>query len=37
VVDREYRAMTALQNSGVPVPPTHVTCADESVIGTPFS
>jgi aminoglycoside phosphotransferase (APT) family kinase protein len=35
-VDREYRVMTALRSSGVPVPPTHVMCADESVIGTPF-
>jgi aminoglycoside phosphotransferase (APT) family kinase protein len=35
-VDREYRVMTALQTSGVPVPPTCVMCADERVIGTPF-
>ncbi len=35
-VDREYRVMTALKTSGVPVPPTYVMCADETVIGTPF-
>lgn len=35
-VDREYRVMTALQTSGVPVPPTYVMCADASVIGTAF-
>jgi aminoglycoside phosphotransferase (APT) family kinase protein len=35
-VDREYRVMTALKTSGVPVPPTYVMCADEHVIGTPF-
>src|SRR5258706_291039 len=35
-VDREYRVITALQNSGVPVPRTYALCEDESVIGTPF-
>jgi aminoglycoside phosphotransferase (APT) family kinase protein len=35
-VDREYRVMTALKTTGVPVPPTCVMCADERVIGTPF-
>ena len=35
-VDREYRVMTALKDSGIPVPPTHVMCADDTVIGTPF-
>jgi aminoglycoside phosphotransferase (APT) family kinase protein len=34
-VDREYRVMTALSGS-VPVPPTHVMCHDQQVIGTPF-
>jgi aminoglycoside phosphotransferase (APT) family kinase protein len=34
-VDREYRVMTALSAS-VPVPPTHLMCHDEHVIGTPF-
>jgi aminoglycoside phosphotransferase (APT) family kinase protein len=35
-VDREYRVMTALQDSGVPVPPTLLLCTDASVIGTAF-
>lgn len=35
-VDREYRVMTALRNSAVPVPPTCLLCTDERVIGTPF-
>ena len=35
-VEREYRVMTALRNSGVPVPPTELLCTDASVIGTPF-
>ncbi len=35
-VDREYRVMTALQTSGVPVPPTLLMCSDDSVIGTAF-
>jgi aminoglycoside phosphotransferase (APT) family kinase protein len=35
-VEREYRVLTALQASGVPVPPTHLACEDEHVIGTPF-
>ena len=35
-VDREYRVMTALQRSGVPVPKTHLLCEDANVIGTPF-
>jgi aminoglycoside phosphotransferase (APT) family kinase protein len=35
-VEREYRVMTALRASGVPVPPTELLCADASVIGTPF-
>jgi aminoglycoside phosphotransferase (APT) family kinase protein len=35
-VEREYRVLTALQESGVPVPPTHLACQDDSVIGTPF-
>ena len=35
-VDREYRVMTALQTSGVPVPKTHLLCEDADVIGTPF-
>ncbi len=35
-VDREYRVMTALQTSGVPVPKTYLLCEDPDVIGTPF-
>lgn len=35
-VDREYRVMTALAETGVPVPRTHLLCTDEAIIGTPF-
>jgi aminoglycoside phosphotransferase (APT) family kinase protein len=35
-VDREYRVITALQGTGVPVPPTYAMCHDPGVIGTPF-
>ncbi len=35
-VEREYRIITALQSSGVPVPRTYALCEDTSVIGTPF-
>src|SRR6185436_14847645 len=35
-VDREYRVITALAGSGVPVPRTHVLCEDPGVIGTVF-
>ncbi len=35
-VDREYRVMTALANSDVPVPRTRLMCDDPGVIGTPF-
>ena len=35
-VDREYRVITALQGSGVPVPRTYVLCEDPTVTGTPF-
>jgi aminoglycoside phosphotransferase (APT) family kinase protein len=35
-VDREYRAMTALQATGVPVPRTYALCEDPAVIGTIF-
>ncbi|HEX7437902.1 MAG TPA: phosphotransferase family protein [Caldimonas sp.] len=35
-IDREYRVLTALQGSEVPVPrPLHY-CADREVLGTPF-
>ena len=35
-VDREYRVLTALAGSGVPVPRTDLLCEDPAVIGTPF-
>jgi aminoglycoside phosphotransferase (APT) family kinase protein len=35
-VDREYRVMTALGSSAVPVPATRLLCTDEQIIGTPF-
>lgn len=35
-VDREFRVMTALQDTDVPVPKTYVLCEDESVIGSMF-
>ena len=35
-VDREYRVITALRNTEVPVARTHVLCEDETVIGTMF-
>jgi aminoglycoside phosphotransferase (APT) family kinase protein len=35
-VDREFRVMSALAGSGVPVPEMIHYCADASVIGTPF-
>lgn len=35
-VDREYRVMTALAVTDVPVPVTRLLCDDATVIGTPF-
>lgn len=35
-VEREYRVMSALAGSAVPVPGMRVLCEDESVIGTVF-
>jgi len=35
-VDREYRVLTALRHSDVPVPRTYLLCEDETVIGTAF-
>jgi aminoglycoside phosphotransferase (APT) family kinase protein len=35
-VEREYRVLTALATTDVPVPRTYVLCEDESVIGTTF-
>ena len=35
-VDREYRVMTALYSTDVPVAKTYCLCEDESIIGTAF-
>jgi len=35
-VDREYKVITALNKTDVPVPNTFAYCEDDSVIGTPF-
>ncbi len=35
-VDREYRVMTALANTPVPVPKTYCLCEDDDIIGTAF-
>jgi aminoglycoside phosphotransferase (APT) family kinase protein len=35
-VDREYRVITALGETDVPVPRTYCLCEDETVIGTAF-
>jgi aminoglycoside phosphotransferase (APT) family kinase protein len=35
-VDREYRVMSALAGSGVPVARMHALCEDDAVIGTAF-
>lgn len=35
-VDREYRVMSALQDTDVPVPRVHLLCEDESIVGTTF-
>jgi aminoglycoside phosphotransferase (APT) family kinase protein len=35
-VDREYRVLTALQSTGVPVPRTYALCTEEGVLGTAF-
>lgn len=35
-VDREYKVITALAQTGVPVARTHLLCEDDSVIGTAF-
>ncbi|WP_156396853.1 phosphotransferase [Noviherbaspirillum sp. Root189] len=35
-VEREYRVITALHGSGVPVARTYCLCDDSTVIGTPF-
>lgn len=35
-VDREYKVISALRNTNVPVPKTYCLCEDESIIGTMF-
>ncbi|MBI2526534.1 MAG: phosphotransferase [Candidatus Rokubacteria bacterium] len=35
-VDREYRVITALGTTGVPVPRTYALCEDPQVVGTAF-
>jgi aminoglycoside phosphotransferase (APT) family kinase protein len=35
-VDREYRVITALGDTDVPVPKTYLLCEDATVVGTPF-
>jgi aminoglycoside phosphotransferase (APT) family kinase protein len=35
-MEREYRVMTALRDTGVPVPLTYALCTDPEVIGAPF-
>ncbi|WP_340108043.1 phosphotransferase [Pikeienuella sp. HZG-20] len=35
-VDREYRVITALEGTNVPVPKAHLLCEDESVTGSVF-
>lgn len=35
-IEREYKVMTALGQTDVPVPKTFVLCEDESIIGTAF-
>ncbi|MGE0383494.1 MAG: phosphotransferase family protein [Gammaproteobacteria bacterium] len=35
-VDREYRVITALKDTGVPLPRTHALCTDPAVLGQDF-
>jgi len=35
-VDREFRAISALQDTGVPVPRSYCLCEDADIVGTPF-
>ena len=35
-VDREFRVISALENTDVPVPKTYLLCEDESIIGSMF-
>src|SRR5258708_3923929 len=36
MVEREYRIIRALADTGVPVPPARLLCEDAQIIGTPF-
>lgn len=36
LIEREFRVMSALQETGVPVPRMHLLCEDTAIIGTPF-
>ena len=35
-VEREYRVISSLSDTGVPVPRVYTLCEDSSIIGTPF-
>lgn len=35
-IERECRVMTALRDTGVPVPDIYLLCEDDTIIGTPF-
>lgn len=35
-IDREYRVLTALQESPVPTPRPYLYCEDREIVGTPF-
>jgi aminoglycoside phosphotransferase (APT) family kinase protein len=36
MIEREYRVISALEGSGVPVPVVPLLCEDSAVVGTPF-
>jgi aminoglycoside phosphotransferase (APT) family kinase protein len=36
MIEREYRVISALEGSGVPVPVVPLLCEDPAIIGTPF-
>jgi aminoglycoside phosphotransferase (APT) family kinase protein len=36
MVEREYKVIRALNDTGVPVAPARLLCEDDSIIGTPF-
>ncbi|WP_218511671.1 phosphotransferase [Variovorax sp. dw_308] len=35
-IDREFRVMSALRQTAIPVPEMYFYCKDESIVGTPF-